>query len=67
MAVPSKDDIISALRVPEVMDRRRGNIRNDVVTEAQQAVKNRLKTSWAAKLEEQLRKKASVKRTKWDV
>ena len=68
MGVPSKEDIAAALRVPEVAPaRHRVHIRTDVITPAQQAVKNRLKKSWAVSLEDQLRRKASVKRSKWDV
>lgn len=68
MGVPSKEDIVAALRVPEVAPaRHRVHIRTDVITPAQQAVKNRLKMSWAVSLEDQLRRKASVKRSKWDV
>ena len=68
MGVPSREDIIAALRVPEVAPaRHRVHIRTDVITPAQQAVKNRLKRSWAVSLEDQLRRKASVKRSKWDV
>lgn len=68
MGVPSREDIIAALRVPEVAPaRHRVHIRTDVITPAQQAVKNRLKMSWAVSLEDQLRRKASVKRSKWDV
>ena len=68
MGVPSKEDIAAALRVPEVAPaRHRVHIRTDVITPAQQAVKNRLKRSWAVSLEDQLRRKASVKRSKWDV
>lgn len=68
MGVPSKEDIVAALRVPEIAPaRHRVHIRTDVITPAQQAVKNRLKRSWAVGLEDQLRRKASVKRSKWDV
>ena len=68
MGVPSKEDIVAALRVPEIAPaRHRVHIRTDVITPAQQAVKNRLKMSWAVSLEDQLRRKASVKRSKWDV
>lgn len=68
MGVPSKEDIVAALRVPEIAPaRHRVHIRTDVITPAQQAVKNRLKRSWAVSLEDQLRRKASVKRSKWDV
>jgi hypothetical protein len=68
VGVPSKEDIAAALRVPEVAPaRHRVHIRTDVITPAQQAVKNRLKMSWAVSLEDQLRRKASVKRSKWDV
>ena len=68
MSVPSRDEIIAALRVPEVNAApHRVHFRTDIITPAQQAVKNRLKRSWAASLEDQLRRKASVKRSKWDV
>ena len=68
MGVPSREDIAAALRVPEVAPaKHRVHIRTDVITPAQQAVKNRLKRSWAVSLEDQLRRKASVKRSKWDV
>ncbi len=67
MAVPSREDIIAALRIPEVTpSRHRVHIRTDVITPAQKAVKDRLKRSWAASLEDQLRRKAGVKRSKWD-
>ena len=68
MGVPSREDIIAALRLPEVAPaKHRVHVRTDVITPAQKAVKDRLKRSWAANLEDQLRKKASVKRSKWDV
>ena len=68
MGVPSKEDIIAALRLPEVAPaKHRVHVRTDVITPAQKAVKDRLKRSWAASLEDQLRRKASVKRSKWDV
>jgi hypothetical protein len=68
MAVPSREAILDNLRVLEVTpSRHRVHIRTDVITPAQKAVKDRLKRSWAAGLEEQLRKKAGVKRAKWDV
>lgn len=68
MGVPSREDIIAALRLPEVAPaKHRVHVRTDVITPAQKAVKNRLKRSWAASLEDQLRRKASVKRSKWDV
>lgn len=67
MAVPSREDIIAALRVPEVNAApHRVHVRTDVITPAQKAVKDRLKRSWAASLEDELRKKAGVKRSKWD-
>ena len=68
MGVPSREDIIAALRLPEVAPaKHRVYVRTDVITPAQKAVKDRLKRSWAASLEDQLRRKASVKRSKWDV
>ncbi len=68
MGVPSREDIIAALRLPEVAPaKHRVHVRTDVITPAQKAVKDRLKRSWAASLEDQLRRKASVKRSKWDV
>jgi len=68
VGVPSREDIIAALRLPEVAPaKHRVHVRTDVITPAQKAVKNRLKRSWAASLEDQLRRKASVKRSKWDV
>lgn len=68
MGVPSREDIIAALRLPEVAPaKHRVHVRKDVITPAQKAVKDRLKRSWAASLEDQLRRKASVKRSKWDV
>lgn len=68
MGVPSREDIIAALRLPEVAPaKHRVHVRTDVITPAQKAVKDRLKRSWAANLEDQLRRKASVKRSKWDV
>ena len=67
MGVPSREDIIAALRLPEVAPaKHKVHTRTDVITPAQKAVKDRLKRSWAARLEDQLRRKASVKRTKWD-
>tara|TARA_R110000772_G_scaffold29957_1_gene74668 strand:- start:1524 stop:1730 length:207 start_codon:yes stop_codon:yes gene_type:complete len=67
VGVPSKEDIIAALRVPEVAPaKHRVHFRASVITPAQQAVKNRLKRSWAISLEDQLRRKAGVKRSKWD-
>ncbi len=67
MGVPSREDIIAALRLPEVAPaKHRVHVRTDVITPAQKAVKDRLKRSWAASLEDQLRRKASVKRSKWD-
>jgi hypothetical protein len=68
VGVPSREDIIAALRLPEVAPaKHRVHVRTDVITPAQKAVKDRLKRSWAASLEDQLRRKASVKRSKWDV
>jgi len=68
VGVPSREDIIAALRLPEVAPaKHRVYVRTDVITPAQKAVKDRLKRSWAASLEDQLRRKASVKRSKWDV
>ena len=68
MGIPSREDIIAALRLPEVAPaKHRVHVRTDVITPAQKAVKDRLKRSWAANLEDQLRRKASVKRSKWDV
>ena len=68
MGVPSREDIIAALRLPEVAPaKHRVHVRTDIITPAQKAVKDRLKRSWAANLEDQLRRKASVKRSKWDV
>lgn len=68
MGVPSKEDIAAALRVPEVAPaKHRVHVRTDVITPAQKEVKNRLKRSWAISLEDQLRRKASIKRSKWDV
>ena len=68
MGVPSREDIIAALRLPEVAPaKHRVLVRTDIITPAQKAVKDRLKRSWAASLEDQLRRKASVKRSKWDV
>ena len=68
MGVPSREAIIAALRLPEVAPaKHRVHVRTDVITPAQKAVKDRLKRSWAASLEDQLRRKASVKRSKWDV
>ena len=68
MGVPSREDIIAALRLPEVAPaKHRVHVRTDVITPAQKAVKDRLKRSWAVSLEDQLRRKASVKRSKWDV
>ncbi|HAW78969.1 MAG TPA: hypothetical protein DCX27_04155 [Balneola sp.] len=68
MAVPSKQQILDNLRVLEVApSRHRVYIRKDIITPAQKAVKDRLKRSWAASLEDQLRRKANVKRSKWDV
>ncbi len=68
MGVPSREDIIAALRLPEVAPaKHRVHVRTDVITPAQKSVKDRLKRSWAASLEDQLRRKASVKRSKWDV
>ena len=67
MGVPSREDIIAALRLPEVAPaKHRVHVRTDVITPAQKAVKDRLKRSWAASLEDQLRKKAGAKRSKWD-
>lgn len=67
MGVPSREDIIAALRLPEVAPaKHRVHVRTDVITPAQKAVKDRLKRSWAANLEDQLRRKAGVKRSKWD-
>ena len=67
MGVPSREDIIAALRLPEVAPaKHRVYVRTDVITPAQKAVKDRLKRSWAASLEDQLRKKAGAKRSKWD-
>jgi hypothetical protein len=68
MAVPSREAIIAALRIPEVTAApHRVHVRTDIITPAQKAVKDRLKRSWAAGLEDQLRRKANVKRAKWDV
>ena len=68
MGVPSIEDIIAALRLPEVAPaKHRVHVRTDVITPAQKAVKDRLKRSWAASLKDQLRRKASVKRSKWNV
>jgi len=68
VGVPSREDIIAALRLPEVAPaKHRVQVRTDIITPAQKAVKDRLKRSWAASLEDQLRRKASVKRSKWDV
>jgi hypothetical protein len=67
VGVPSREDIIAALRLPEVAPaKHRVHVRTDVITPAQKAVKDRLKRSWAASLEDQLRRKAGVKRSKWD-
>ena len=55
------------MRLPEVAPaKHRVYVRTDVITPAQKAVKDRLKRSWAASLEDQLRKKAGAKRSKWD-
>ena len=68
MGVPSKEDIAAALRVPEVAPaRHRVHIRTDVITPAQRAVKDQWKSNLSIALEQRLRRKASVKRTKWDV
>ena len=67
MGVPSREDIIAALRLPEVAPaKHRVHVRKGVITPAQKAVKDRLKRSWAASLEDRLRKKAGAKRSKWD-
>lgn len=67
MAVPSREAIIAALRIPEVTAApHRVHVRTDIITPAQKAVKDRLKRSWAAGLEDQLRRKAGAKRSKWD-
>jgi len=67
VGVPSREDIIAALRLPEVAPaKHRVHVRTDVITPAQKSVKDRLKRSWAAGLEDQLRRKAGAKRSKWD-
>ena len=68
MAVPSREDIIAALRVPEVSAApHRVHVRTDIITPAQRAVKDRLKSQLADHVKKHLMAKSIRKRGKWDV
>jgi hypothetical protein len=68
MAVPSRDEIIAALRVLEVTAApHRVYVRTDIITPAQQAVKDRLKAQMNDHIQKYMMAKSIKKRSKWDV
>lgn len=68
MSVPSRDEIIAALRVPEVNTApHRVHVRTDIITPAQQAVKDRLKAQMNDHIQKYMMEKSIKKRSKWDV
>jgi len=69
MAVPSKEEIMAALQVPEVgrIDpKSRRYIRHDIITPAQRSQRNKFKSGLNLHIEKHLSKKKMPKGSKWD-
>ena len=69
MGVPSKEEIISALQVPEVeriAPKSRGYIRTDVITPAQRWQRDQWKSGLNLHIQKHMDKRKMPKGSKWD-
>lgn len=70
MGVPSKAEIVAALKVPEVervAPKSRGYIRGDVMTKAQRSQRDQWKSGLNLYVEKHINKKKMPRGGKWDV
>lgn len=68
MTVPTMEEILEALKIPEVApSNRRVYVRGDIITPAQKLVKDRIKININKDVLDQLKNKSMRKKTKWDI